>query len=108
MNRIVERIERESGVPGLASILAARLTPTDLQSILLEVYRLRISHIQPSEVLSNYQDNRFVRPSAVSPASLLKWEQTAFSQLPLEFQPLALSPVCPLGTNSPAGERWPL
>jgi hypothetical protein len=109
MNKIVERIERVSGVPGLVSILAERLTPTDLQSILLEVYRLRISQIQPSQVLSSYQDNRFVRPSTVSPTSLLKWEQVAFSQLPPAFQPLALSPVCPLGSNSvvaPVDQNW--
>jgi hypothetical protein len=109
MNKIVERIEREAGVPGLVSILAELLTPTDLQSILLEVYRLRISQIPPSQVLSNYQDNRFVRPSAVSPTTFLKWEQVAFSQLPPEFQPLALSPVCPLGTNSvvaPVDQNW--
>lgn len=100
MNEIVERIEREAGVPGLVTILAERLAPTDLQSILLEVYRLRSSQLRPSAVLSNYETNRFVRPSAASPTQLASWEQVAFSQLPQEFEPLALSPVCPLGTNS--------
>ncbi len=109
MSKIVERIERESGVSGLISILAERLTPTDLQSLLLEVYRVRAKRIRPSELLSNYQDNRFVRPSATSPTSLLKWEQVALSTLPPEFQPLELSPVCPLGTNSivaPVDQNW--
>ena len=36
VNKIVERIEREAGVPGLVSLLAERLRPTDLQSLLLE------------------------------------------------------------------------
>jgi hypothetical protein len=109
MNKIVGRIERASGVPGLASILAERLTPTDLQSLLLEVYRLRIASLRPAEVLASYQHSRFVRPSAASPVSLLKWEQVAFAQLPPEFQPLALSPVCPLGANStvaPIDQNW--
>jgi hypothetical protein len=100
MSKIVERIERESGVPGLASILARRLSPTDLQSLLLEVYRLRSGQRGPSALLSSYASDRFVRPSSVSPRRLLSWEQTAFSTLPPEFQPLALSPVCPLGTSS--------
>lgn len=100
MNKITERIEREAGVPGLVSILAERLTPTDLQSILLEVYRLRSRQRQPAAVLANYETNRFVRPSAVSPAQLVRWEQVAFAQLPQEFEALALSPVCPLGTNA--------
>lgn len=109
MNKITERIERELGIPGLVSLLAEKLTPTDLQSLLLEVYRLRSSHRQPSDVLSNYEADRFVQPSAVSPGRLLTWEQTAFSTLPPEFQLLALSPVCPLGTSSaiaPVDQNW--
>jgi hypothetical protein len=109
MDKIVERIEQGVGVPGLASILAERLSPTDLQSILLEVYRIRSSRVQPSSVLSEYESNRFVQPSKVAPASLMRWEQIAFTQLPKEFQPLALSPVCPLGTSSviaPVDQNW--
>jgi hypothetical protein len=109
MDKIVERIEREAGIPGLVSILAEHLSATDLQSILLEVYRIRSSRIRPSTVLSDFESNRFVQPSAVSPTSLLRWEQIAFSHLPQEFQPIALSPACPLGTNSvvaPVDQNW--
>jgi hypothetical protein len=106
MDKIVERIERKAGVPGLTSILAEQLSPTDLQSLLLEVYRLRSSRLQPAAVLSDYTSNRFVRPSSTSPISLLRWKQIAFSHLPQEFQPIALSPVCPLGINSVSFIRW--
>jgi hypothetical protein len=99
-SRIIERIEREVGVPGLVALLAERLTPTDLQSLLLEVYRQRAHRQPPTAVLSDYERNRFVRPSAVSPVRLTEWERIAFSNLPSGFQPIALSPVCPLGTNS--------
>ena len=100
MKAIVERIEREAGVPGLAALLAERLAPTDLQSLLLEVYRARSRQRSPADVLADYQSNRFVRPSKASPICLLEWEQIAFAQLPPEFQSLELSPVCPLGTSS--------
>jgi len=100
MNKILSRIEREAGLPNLVEILANTLSPTDLQSILLEVYRIRSSRVQPSRLLSDYKANRFVRTSAVSPTALLDWERIAFAHLPGEFQPVALSPVCPLGTNS--------
>lgn len=100
MDKIVERIERKAGIPGLVSILAEQLSATDLQSMLLEVYRLRSSRLQPAAVLSDYESNRFVRPATVSPLCLSKWEHVAFSHLPQAFQPIALSPVCPLGTNS--------
>ncbi|HEY9526834.1 MAG TPA: hypothetical protein VIR02_07130 [Anaerolineales bacterium] len=109
MNKVIERIERQAGITGLVSILAERLSPTDLQSLLLEVYRVRSQQIQPSAVLSDFESNRFVRPSAVSPVSLMRWEQMAFSHLPDNFERLALSPVCPFGTNSavaPIDQNW--
>jgi len=62
MSKILERIEREAGVPGLATILAERLESTDLQSLLLEVYRTRSRQRRPFAVLADYEANRFVRP----------------------------------------------
>ena len=109
MSKIIERIESQTGVAGLVSILADQLSPTDLQSLLLEVYRVRSSQVQPSSILSDFESNRFVRPSSVSPISLLRWEQVAFSYLPHGFIPLALSPICPFGTNSvvaPVDQNW--
>ncbi len=110
-NKIIERIEREAGIPGLAALLAERLTPTDLQSLLLDVYRQRAQRITPAEVLSSYESNRFVKPSAVSPLRLLDWERTALATLPPEFCAVTLSPVCPLGTNSAVAavdQNWTL
>ncbi len=100
MTRILDRIEHELGMPGLASALAERLEPSDLQSLLLEVYSLRAQRRAPSEVLADYEANRFVRPSFVSPARLLEWDRVAFSQLPAKCESIELSPVCPLGTCS--------
>jgi hypothetical protein len=40
---------------------------------------------------------------------LLEWERVAFSSLPPEFEPIELSPVCPLGTCSavaPVDQNW--
>jgi hypothetical protein len=38
-SRITERIERELALPGLCDALAERLDGSDLQSLLLEVFR---------------------------------------------------------------------
>jgi len=109
MSKILERIEREAGIPGLATILSERLGSTDLQSLLLEVYRKRSRQRRPCAVLADYETNRFVRPSSLTPVWLLEWERVAFSNLPPEFQPVELSPVCPLGTSSaiaPVDQNW--
>ncbi len=99
-DKLLERIERKLGIPGIVKLLAERLSPTDLQSILLEVYRRRAQRQSPADVLSAYEMNRFVKPSAIDVIALLEWEQIAFSQLPPEFEPVVLSPVSPLGSCS--------
>ena len=61
MTSITERVERELGVPGIASLLAERLEPSDLQSLLLDVYR-RVAKRRPlANMLADYETNRFVR-----------------------------------------------
>jgi len=100
MTEIIDRIERELGVPGVAALLAERLEPTDLQSLLLDVYRRIAARRQPAAVLADYAANRFVRPSSISPAQLLAWDTLASSLLPPECELIELSPVCPLGACS--------
>ncbi|MBA3423247.1 MAG: hypothetical protein ACR2HO_10860 [Rubrobacteraceae bacterium] len=87
-------------MPGLAALLAERLGASDFQSLLLEVYRLRARRRRTPEILSDYEADRFVRPSRASSRKLLEWEHIALSRLPSDFEPVELSPVCPLGTSA--------
>jgi hypothetical protein len=108
-SRIIERIERDSGVPHLADILSDRIGPTDLHSLLLEVYARRAKKRNPRVLLDDHVSNRFTRPSASNLARLLEWDQIAFSKLPKLFRWVELSPVCPLGTASvlsPISQDW--
>jgi hypothetical protein len=100
MNEILDRILRQTRTPNLLDILAETLNPTDLQSLLLEVYRRRAAHLTPAALLSQYEDNRFVRPSPVDPGLLMQVDQWAFSLASPLFQPVELSPVGPLGATS--------
>ena len=65
---ILERIQREAGIPELIDVLVERLSPTDLQSLLLEVYRRRAVGVKPGQLLERYERDRFVRPSELAPA----------------------------------------
>ncbi len=100
IDEILGRIERETGVADLAALLAERLEPADLHSLRLEVYRRRADRRSPAAVLSDFESNRFVQPATTAPGDLLRWDQVAFASLPEEFEPIELSTVCPLGTNS--------
>lgn len=97
---MLERIQREAGISELIDVLAQRLAPTDLQSLLLEVYRRRTARVQPSHLLERYERDRFVRPSAVAPGVLADFDRLVWSVLPEHYAAIELSPICPLGTNA--------
>ena len=108
-SRIINRIERDAGVPHLADILSARLALTDLQSLLLEVYARRARKRDPKALLDDHVSNRFTKPSASDPARLVEWDRVAFLTLLRVFQAIELSPVCSLGTGSvlsPISQDW--
>jgi hypothetical protein len=100
IDRMLERIQREAGVPDLVDVLAERLAPTDLQSLLLEIYRRRAAKITPAQLLDRYEQDRFVRPSGLAPSALADFDRLAWSLLPSSYEAIELSPVCPLGTNA--------
>lgn len=99
-NPIVERIAREAGIPELCDVLAKQLEPTDLQSLLLAVYQERASAVTPASLLRQYQQNRFVQPATLDPRQLHALDGIAYGSLRAGFEPLELSPLSPLGTNS--------
>jgi hypothetical protein len=92
-NPLLERIIRETTGEDILVALSKRLTPTDLQSLLLEVFRLRSSQITPAELLADYERNPYVRPSALSPQTLIDFDQIAFSLAGPLFEPVELSSV---------------
>lgn len=100
MSKIIRRIEREAGVPDLSEILVKRIKPTDLQSLLLEVYRERVKRRSPRAIFLDYVKNSFTLPSRCDPALLLEWDRIAFSHLPEGFRAIELSPVSPVGSVS--------
>ena len=97
---ILHRIEREAGVPGLVEVLAERLAPADLSSLLLEVFRRRAAARAPSDLLADHTENRFCRPSVVDARVLAEWDRVAFAALPPDFDVIELSPLAPLGACS--------
>jgi hypothetical protein len=102
-DEILKRIARQSGVPDIVDVLSDRLSPTDLQSLLLEVSRRKAARIRPADLLARYERDRFVRPSARGAEEVTAFDQLAWSLLPDAYDALVLSPLCPLGTNSVVG-----
>ena len=65
--KIIERILRTAQVPDLLEVLTQRLSQSDLQSLLLDVYRKRAHTLTPRHLLQQYEQNRFVQPATVNP-----------------------------------------
>jgi hypothetical protein len=99
-DKIIERISRETGIDRLVEVLSTQLSPTDLQSLLIEVYRRRAEALTPRDLLDQYRHNRFVQPAQASPIAQLDFDRLAYTLLPPGFEAIALSPVAPLGACS--------
>ena len=85
-------------------LLARRVPPTDLQTLLLGVARERAGAVTPAELLRRWESDRFVRPSASDPRWLSQVEARLWSLVPPSFEGVELSPVVPLGTCSALAE----
>ncbi|MGP3966433.1 hypothetical protein [Streptomyces sp. 6N223] len=102
MTTALDRVLRQAGVPGLLETLAEHLPPTDLQTLLLEVYRRRAAAVSPGRLLDAYARNRFTAPSALAaPGELARLEALIHERLAAHgVTGVALSPLSPLGTNA--------
>ena len=96
---LLQRITRELGGEAVLERLM-RLAPSDLQSLLLELFAQMAGHLSPPQLLAQYEQNRFVAPSAGDPRVFVEIDRLAWSVLPEGYAPLELSPVAPLGTSS--------
>jgi hypothetical protein len=98
----LNRLLRETAGADVFEALTERLSPTDLQSLLLEVYRRRAAQLTPAQVLDRYRNDRFAAIAVADPRDMQMIEAAAFQAAP-GFTPVELSPVCPLGAVSVLG-----
>jgi hypothetical protein len=101
--KLLARISRETGVKDISAVLAERLSASDLQSLLIEVFDRRSKLTSAPLLFKAYRENRFVQPSIVDQGRFLEFDLLALSLLPSGFQALELSPVAPLGSCSALG-----
>ena len=86
--------------PGAADALCEELSPTDLQSLLLDVAGSRAATVTPARLMRRWRDDRFVRPAGTDPGRLAAVEAQLWASLPGHFKGVELSPLTPLGTCS--------
>jgi hypothetical protein len=99
---ITKRIMEETGMPRLFAVLADELSPGDLQSLLLAVYRERAQRVTEPDALARYERATLVAPSTVDARLLNEFDRIAFAAA-RDFEAVDLSPVCPLGASFALG-----
>lgn len=100
-DKILANIVQKTGIPEIVEILSERLSGSELNSLLLEVFSRKIKKTNPSQLLRQYQANRLVRPSDLDRGRIADQELRALRYMQShDFQPLELSPVAQLGTCS--------
>ena len=91
------------------SVLEEGLSPTDLQTLLLDLARTRSARVDAARLRQRWAEDRFVRPAEVDPRRLARLLARAWSLLPAEFAGVELSPVTPLatcGAVGPVDQGW--
>jgi hypothetical protein len=109
MSSALDRILADAGTPLLLEVLADRLNPTDLQSLLLAVYARRSRSRTPAKLLADYEHSRFFGAAQFCRADFAEWEQVTDAATAGRFEVLTLSPMTPLATCAAianVGQDW--
>nr|WKN37438.1 hypothetical protein K4G66_01780 [Tunicatimonas sp. TK19036] len=105
MSKIIKKIQQKLGYSSLLTDLCTKLSGTEFNSLMLELFRERTNTLTPAQLLQQFSSNRFVLPALVDPLAMmemeLEWLRFAKKH---QFQPLALSPLAPLGSCAVVGE----
>jgi hypothetical protein len=99
-NQIIGRIQSLLGCSDLLETLVEKCKLSDLQSLLLEVYRQKTKKLTAKQVFEQYKHNRFVKHAKTEIKKMMAFDSLAFSLLPSNFEILELSPLAPLGSCS--------
>src|SRR5215470_18593282 len=94
-DRVWSRLPREA-----REALREGLSPTDLQTLLIDVAQTRARAVTPARLMDRWSNDRFCRPTSADPRALAAVESVVWSLLPATFVPVELSPLAPLGTTS--------
>jgi hypothetical protein len=97
----IQRIIDKLGTENLLELLSKQLPLSDLNTLLLEVFRKITNDTSAGELLKRYSTNRFVYPAEINPIELKHLEiKTLEIAQSFSYTPIQLSPVAPLGSCS--------
>lgn len=103
MTKIISRITKLLGGDVPLAALTEDLSPTDLQSLMLHVYRERSAKRSAADLFGAYERTLMLQPSTADARQLVAIKQAAF-ECSNAFYAVELAPVAPLGINAVLGQ----
>jgi hypothetical protein len=104
MNNISNLIAEKKGYSNLFNELTEKLSGSELNSLLLELFRKRTQKITPPQLLKLFEKNRFAAPSTVDTIDFKEFEIRCLKLAKSKgFIPITLSPLTVLGSCSVVG-----
>lgn len=101
MNDWLKNLSEKIGLPDLINRMSDRLSGSELNTLLLSLFRHITHQKKIDELKQSFENSRFFKPSTVDPVlyKILEIECLNFVQ-PYAFTAIELSPLAPLGTAS--------
>ena len=99
-SKILDNVLKKTGTHNLVDILSELLTPSELQSLMLEVYNQQAKQVTLKKLYEEYLTSRFVIPSEIPQSQYIKLDLMAIENLPSLYETIDISPVAPFGTCS--------
>jgi len=101
MSNISNLVAKKMGYSNLFNDLSEKLSASELNTLLLELFRTRAKKITAAELLRQFEKNRFAAPSEVDTINFKEFEIRCLRLAKSKgFTPVTLSPLAPFGTCS--------
>ena len=101
MSNISNLVAKKMGYGNLFNDLSEKLSASELNTLLLELFRTRAKKITAAELLRQFEKNRFAAPSEVDTINFKEFEIRCLRLAKSKgFTPVTLSPLAPFGTCS--------
>ena len=101
MSNISNLFAAKMGYPNLFEELSEKIPASELNTLLLELFRTRAKKVKPAELLRQFEKNRFASPSEVDTINFKELELRCLKLAKGKgFLPITLSPLAPFGTCS--------
>src|SRR5215831_15923496 len=101
MSNISNRVATKTGYPDLLDVLSEKLSASELNTLMLELFRRKARKMTAAELLRQFAKNRFAAPSQVGTIAFNEFELRCLKLARSRgFEPITLSPLAPFGTCS--------